>query len=79
LNRLLVDYLLRQGYTKSARDLATEKNIEALVDVEEFESVGRIEKSLREERRVDLALVWCGENKANLKKINVSWELYGWK
>jgi macrophage erythroblast attacher len=72
LNRLLVDYLLRQGYTKSARDLAAEKNIEALVDVDEFEAVGKIVKSLREERRVDLALVWCGENKVNLKKINVS-------
>jgi hypothetical protein len=72
LDRLLVDYLLRKGYTMSARELASEKGIEKLVDVEEFETSGKIERSLREEHRVDVALSWCGENKANLKKINVS-------
>jgi macrophage erythroblast attacher len=71
LNRLLVDYLCRSGYTKSARELAESKDILALVDLEEWETVGRIDQSLREERRVDLVLAWCGENKANLKKISV--------
>jgi macrophage erythroblast attacher len=71
LDRLLVDYLLRKGYTASARELATEKGIEKLVDVEEFETSMKIERSLRQEQRVDVALAWCGENKANLKKINV--------
>lgn len=71
LDRLLVDYMLRNGYFSSARDLATDKKIEALVDVDEFEAVAKIENSIREERRVDLAMAWCGENKLNLKKINV--------
>lgn len=70
LDRLLVDYLLRMGYTRSARQLAQEKNIEALVDVDEFEAVGKIEASLSGEHRVDLALAWCSENKQNLKKMD---------
>jgi macrophage erythroblast attacher len=71
LDRLLVDYMLRNGYTKSAKDLASEKKIEDLTDIEEFEYARRIERSLRSESRVDLALAWCGENKLNLKKLNV--------
>jgi len=71
LDRLLVDYLLRQGYTESAKALAREKGVEALVDVAVFEEVGRIERSLRA-GEVKEALAWCGENKQALKKINVS-------
>jgi macrophage erythroblast attacher len=70
LDRLLVDYLLRMGYTGSARQLAQEKHIEALVDVDEFEAVGKVETSLSSEHRVDLALAWCVENKQNLKKMD---------
>ena len=70
LDRLLVDYLLRQGYTQSARELAREKNIEELVDVGVFEECGKIEQSLREGRTQE-CLAWCGENKQALKKINV--------
>jgi macrophage erythroblast attacher len=67
-------------YTKSARELAESKDILALVDLEEWEAVGRIDQSLREERRVDLVLAWCGENKANLKKLSVRqplWQISG--
>jgi macrophage erythroblast attacher len=74
LDRLMVDYMLRNGYFESARWLAEEKNIEALVDADEFESAAKIERSLRIEKRVDLALSWCGENKLNLKKLNVRLE-----
>lgn len=69
LDRLLVDYLLRMGYTKSGRELAKEKNIELLVDVDEFEGVGKIETSLSSKHQVDPALAWCTENKKNLKKM----------
>jgi macrophage erythroblast attacher len=74
LDRLLVDYLLRMGFTNSARGLAREKGIEKLVDVDEFEAVGRIERSLREEHQVNTALSWCSENKQGLKKINSNFE-----
>ena len=42
LDRLLVDYLLRNGYKESAQALAKEKGIEDLVDVESFVQMSRI-------------------------------------
>ena len=69
LDRLLVDNMLRQGYFESAKQLAEEKGITDLVDIEVFEAVGRIEKSLKDEKRVDLALAWCAENRSNLRKL----------
>lgn len=74
LDRLLVDYLLRQGYTASARQLASEKHVEDLTDVPVFEECGRIEQSLRT-GRVQEALSWCGENKQALKKTDSKLEL----
>lgn len=71
LDRLLVDFMLRQGYTQSAKELAREKGIDELVDVGVFEECGKIEKSLREGRTHE-CLAWCNENKQALKKINVS-------
>ena len=70
LNRLLVDYLLRSGYTNSARQMAQEKDIEELVDVDAFVQCHKIEGKLR---LGDLTpcLNWCAENKQALKKINV--------
>ena len=74
LNRLLVDYLLRQGYTQSAKELAKEKGIEELVDVGVFEECGKIERSLREGRTAE-CLSWCSDNKQALKKIDNNLEL----
>ena len=75
LDRLLVDYLLRQGYTQSAKELAQEKGVEDLVDIGVFEECGRIEKSLQEGKTQE-CLTWCGENKQALKKIDVSSGVY---
>lgn len=69
LDRLLVDNMLRQGFFESAKQLAEEKGITDLVDIEVFEAVGRIERSLKVDKRVDLALAWCAENRSNLKKL----------
>ena len=71
LDRLLVDYLLRQGHLQSAKELAQEKGIEDLVDVGVFDECGKIERSLREGKTGE-CLSWCNENKQALKKINVS-------
>lgn len=78
LDRLLVDYLLRRGYGASARDLARERGIELLVDVETFEQMGRIRKSLLA-GSVAEALAWCtaGDTKKELRKINVRIVLWG--
>ena len=71
LDRLLVDYLLRMGYTDSAEQLAQEKGIRDLVDVEAFVAAADIETSLRK-RRTHECLAWCSENKRALKEIHVS-------
>ncbi|KAJ4302653.1 GID complex subunit containing RING finger motif [Kalmusia sp. IMI 367209] len=68
LSRLLVDYLLREGYSESAAHLAASQKIEELVDVDAFVACHKIEKSLREERSTTLALNWCKENSKELKK-----------
>ena len=70
LNRLLVDYLLRNGYVDSARQLAKEKEIEELVDVDAFVECHRIEEKLRQ-GELAACLNWCGDNNKPLKKINV--------
>jgi macrophage erythroblast attacher len=71
LDRLLVDYLLRYGYKESATELAKEKHIEDLVDVETFVQMSRIRESLQN-GRVTEALTWCYENKKELRKLDVS-------
>lgn len=68
LSRLLVDYLLREGYSESAAHLAASQEIEDLVDVDAFVACHKIEKSLREDRNTSLALNWCKENSKELKK-----------
>lgn len=71
LDRLLVDYMARNGFVRSAKQLIEDKGLRGLVDVDEFEAVGRIVHSLRVDHRVDLAMAWCGENKQNLRKLLV--------
>jgi macrophage erythroblast attacher len=68
LSRLLVDYLLREGYSESAAHLAASQDIEDLVDVEAFVACQKVERSLREERSTGAALNWCKENAKELKK-----------
>lgn len=68
LSRLLVDYLLREGYSESAAHLATSKGITDLVDVDAFVACHKIERSLREGMSTTLALEWCKEHSKELKK-----------
>ncbi|KAK5703340.1 GID complex subunit containing RING finger motif [Elasticomyces elasticus] len=74
LDRLLVDYLLRQNYLSSARQLAAAKGIDDLVDIPTFSECSRISSSLRN-GDVKEALSWCTENKQALKKIGSTLEL----
>ncbi|TAQ84054.1 hypothetical protein B7494_g7624 [Chlorociboria aeruginascens] len=73
LDRLLVDYLLRNGYKDSAIALAKEKHIEDLVDVDTFVQMTRIRDSLNK-RKVTEALVWCNENKKELRRMESNLE-----
>ncbi|PSK35069.1 hypothetical protein B9Z65_1652 [Elsinoe australis] len=74
LDRMLVDYMLRLGYTDSAKMLAQERQIQDLVDVNAFLSLGSVEKSLRQ-GRTNEALAWCVENKRALKEADSNLEL----
>jgi macrophage erythroblast attacher len=70
LDRLIADYFLRNGFHESAKQLAKERNMERLVDVETFESMGRIRLALLG-GSVTEALAWCAENKKELRKMEV--------
>ncbi|KAG8532083.1 uncharacterized protein KY384_003720 [Bacidia gigantensis] len=67
LNRLLVEYLVRQGYSDTARSLAREKGIEDLVDLDVF---GRCERIAHELKMGSLeeALGWCAEHKVIMRR-----------
>lgn len=70
LDRLLVDHMLRSGYSESAQQLAQEREIEDLVDLEVFTQFQRVLGSLHHGETKE-ALQWCSENKAALKKSQV--------
>ncbi|QSZ30506.1 hypothetical protein DSL72_000060 [Monilinia vaccinii-corymbosi] len=70
LDRLLVDYLLRNGYKESAAALAKRKDISQLVDIETFVQMSKIRDSLCK-GRVAEALSWCSENKKELRKMEL--------
>jgi macrophage erythroblast attacher len=70
LNRLLVDHMLRSGFSESGKQLAEEKGIDDLVDIGTFVQCQRIAESLRRGEAKE-ALQWCGENKVALKKSQV--------
>ncbi|GAO50489.1 hypothetical protein G7K_4613-t1 [Saitoella complicata NRRL Y-17804] len=75
LDRLIIDYMLRQGLTSSAASLAQNRGIEELVDVEVFVKARGVERSLRAERGVGEALGWCGENRKVLVKNGIGSDL----
>ncbi|KAI1117053.1 CTLH/CRA C-terminal to lish motif domain-containing protein [Nemania sp. NC0429] len=75
LDRLLVDYLLRHGYVDSARELARQRGIELLVDVDTFELMNRIRQCILN-GSVQEALAWCtaGDTKKELRKMDSNLE-----
>ncbi|KAI0822927.1 CTLH/CRA C-terminal to lish motif domain-containing protein [Trametes gibbosa] len=68
LDRWLVDWSLRNGKEKTARQIASERGIEKLVDIELFSDIRRIEDALNRKSCTE-ALAWCSENKAALRKL----------
>ncbi len=73
LDRLLVDYMLRHGYTASAAALADDRSMGDLVDVDTFVAMGKIRDSLRSGSIAE-ALAWCSENKKELRKMDVRFQ-----
>ncbi|KAG5519766.1 hypothetical protein PMAC_000039 [Pneumocystis sp. 'macacae'] len=76
LDRLLIDYMLRKGMSETAKQLAKEKDIEGLVDIDLFIRCREIEEALKN-RNTMKCLAWCSENRAFLRKnkINLEFEL----
>lgn len=70
LDRLLADYLLRRGFIQTAAELARERKMENLVDVDTFVNMSRIREALLR-GSVAEALAWCTENKKELRKMEV--------
>ena len=70
LNRIIADYLLRQGYNESAEILAANYGIKEFVDLELFADAREIEDAIRS-HSCTKALEWCEENKLALAKIKV--------
>lgn len=62
--------MLRSGFTESAKQLAAEKEIEDLADLNVFVQCQKIAESLRKGETKE-ALQWCAENKVALKKSQV--------
>uniref|UniRef100_A0A2P2I8J8 E3 ubiquitin-protein transferase MAEA n=1 Tax=Hirondellea gigas TaxID=1518452 RepID=A0A2P2I8J8_9CRUS len=73
LDRLLTDYLLREGCYLTARKFVKSRNIENLTNLELFETAYEVELSLQR-KDVSKCLAWCHENKSKLKKLNSSLE-----
>ncbi|KAF2359242.1 CTLH/CRA C-terminal to LisH motif domain [Trinorchestia longiramus] len=73
IDRLITDFLLREGCYRTARKLVETRNIKNLTNLEIFETAYEVEQSL-EKRDVTKCLAWCHENKTKLKKLNSSLE-----
>ncbi|CEG70497.1 hypothetical protein RMATCC62417_06384 [Rhizopus microsporus] len=73
LDRVVVDYLLREGMTETARKVANHGGIEDLVDVDLFLQAEKIEQALRNHSCKE-CLQWCSENRSSLKKMKSTLE-----
>ncbi|GAM20646.1 hypothetical protein SAMD00019534_038210, partial [Acytostelium subglobosum LB1] len=73
VDRILVDYLLREGYYDTAIKLADTSNITELVDIDVFLSSKKVISGL-EKHDCTEALAWCNENRSKLKKIDSTME-----
>ncbi len=68
LDRLLVEYLVRYGFSESAKLLAKEKGIEELVDLGAHDRCYHISQKLRR-GSLDECLGWCADHRVMMRKI----------
>merc|ERR1712106_1123460 len=73
LDRMLVEYFLRQGFYSTALELARSSGIEDLTNIEVFLTAREVEESLS---RGDITkcLAWCHDNKSKLRKMKSTLE-----
>ncbi|KAF9170617.1 Golgi transport complex subunit 4 [Mortierella sp. AD010] len=73
LNRIVIDYMLRDGFRETASLLAKSEHIEDLVDIELFAQSAKVEQALVRQSCTE-CLQWCKENNSGLKKIKSTLE-----
>lgn len=74
LDRMLVDYFLRNGYYDTAIQMAENSEIKELVDIDLFLVAKEVETSLCQKNLLT-CLQWCHANKSKLKKLQSTLEL----
>jgi len=73
LDRILVDYLLRESLKESGMAVVRSTELEGLVDVDIFLETQRIASTLKQ-GDCRSALAWCAQNAGRLKKLRSSLE-----
>jgi len=73
LDRMLVEYLLRQGHYDTALQLAESSGVTYLSNTEVFLTAREVEESLAGQD-LTKCLAWCQENKSRLRKLKSSLE-----
>ncbi|XP_060528117.1 E3 ubiquitin-protein transferase MAEA isoform X2 [Cylas formicarius] len=73
LDRMVVEYFLRNGFYTSAIMLAEKSEIKDLTNIEIFLTSREVEKSLAG-RETTKCLLWCHDNKSKLRKLKSNME-----
>ncbi|KAJ8931800.1 hypothetical protein NQ314_015256, partial [Rhamnusium bicolor] len=73
LDRMVVEYFLRNGYYNSAITLADRSDIKDLTNIDIFLTSREVEKSLAN-RETTKCLLWCHDNKSKLRKLKSNME-----
>ncbi|XP_026322860.1 E3 ubiquitin-protein transferase MAEA isoform X2 [Hyposmocoma kahamanoa] len=73
LDRMLVEYFLRNGYYNSANKLADAHGLRDLTNVDIYMPAAEVEAELLG-RRTARCLQWCADNRSKLRKLNSTME-----
>ncbi|XP_044272107.1 E3 ubiquitin-protein transferase MAEA isoform X1 [Tribolium madens] len=73
LDRMMVEYFLRNGYYNAAITLAEKSDIKDLTNIEIFLTSREVEKSLAN-HETSKCLIWCHDNKSKLRKLKSNME-----
>ncbi|XP_018568004.1 macrophage erythroblast attacher isoform X2 [Anoplophora glabripennis] len=73
LDRMVVEYFLRNGYYNAAITLADRSDIKDLTNIDIFLTSREVEKSLAN-RETAKCLLWCHDNKSKLRKLKSNME-----
>ncbi|KAJ1736578.1 GID complex subunit containing RING finger motif [Coemansia sp. Benny D160-2] len=74
MERVLIDYMLRNGNVDTAQHLIENGNLEHFADTSLFALVMSTERELRENHSCRSALQWCAENRSALRKVQSALE-----